>query len=188
MFKYILKRILIFIPTLIAISLGTFVLSLNAPGDPVELMLNQSGGGQDKSADKIAGEEAYNQKRKELNLDLPVFYFAASTMAACDTLHRVSKQKYRDNLGRLINTYGNWPEIQQLYLKNRVLDYTAYDVPRDSTNANSLIKIKDLSAELLTAYKDSRVENLIQDSRRNQRLVLPWPLLRLRWRNLRQLT
>ena len=36
MLKYTLQRILTFIPMLIAISLLSFVISINAPGDPVE--------------------------------------------------------------------------------------------------------------------------------------------------------
>ena len=36
MLKYILKRLLIFIPTLFVIALATFYLSVNVPGDPVE--------------------------------------------------------------------------------------------------------------------------------------------------------
>ena len=38
MLKYIIKRILTFIPMLIAISLIAFIISINAPGDPVERM------------------------------------------------------------------------------------------------------------------------------------------------------
>ena len=36
MLKYTFQRILTFIPMLIAISLLSFVISINAPGDPVE--------------------------------------------------------------------------------------------------------------------------------------------------------
>ena len=56
MLKYILKRILIFIPTLLAISLITFALSTTAPGDPVEQMLS-SRAGDSQSANLIASEK-----------------------------------------------------------------------------------------------------------------------------------
>ena len=42
MLKYIVKRILIFIPMLIAISLLAFVININAPGDPVEKLSNSA--------------------------------------------------------------------------------------------------------------------------------------------------
>jgi ABC-type dipeptide/oligopeptide/nickel transport system permease component len=94
MFKYILKRILIFIPTLIAISMAIFFLNLLAPGDPVESMLNLSGGGESggNMADKMAGEGAYLAKRAELNLDKPAFYFSLTSAAYPDTLYRSAKK------------------------------------------------------------------------------------------------
>ena len=75
MFKYIFKRLLIFIPTLFAISLLTFVISLNAPGDPVDTMLNKNAGGEGQASQKLATEKAYNDIRHQLGFDLPVFYF-----------------------------------------------------------------------------------------------------------------
>ena len=36
MLRYTIQRVLTFIPMLIAISLLSFVISINAPGDPVE--------------------------------------------------------------------------------------------------------------------------------------------------------
>lgn len=75
MFKYIIKRIFIFIPTMLAISLLTFMLSVSVPGDPVELMMNGGSGDNGQSASKIAGEQAFIEKRHALGLDLPVFIF-----------------------------------------------------------------------------------------------------------------
>jgi len=110
MLTYILKRILIFIPTIIVISLFTFALSVNAPGDPVEIMLS-SQSDQGQSANLIANEKAFIEKRKELGLDLPIFYFAMSDMATPDTLHRISKRLHKQNLERFLHRYGNWAEI-----------------------------------------------------------------------------
>ena len=45
MFKYVLKRLLYFVPTFIVISLITFMLGQMAPGDPVELKLKGGMGG-----------------------------------------------------------------------------------------------------------------------------------------------
>jgi ABC-type dipeptide/oligopeptide/nickel transport system permease component len=74
MLKYIFKRILIFIPTLLVIALATFYLSVSVPGDPVEQMLNTNNDA-GSSANAKASEQAYIDKRKELGLDLPVFLF-----------------------------------------------------------------------------------------------------------------
>ncbi len=142
MLKYILKRILIFIPTLLVISLLTFFLSTTAPGDPVEQMLTtQTGEG--ASANLQANEEAYLQKRKELGLDLPIFYFSLGNQATPDTLHRIAKRAHRKNLSRFINDYGNWDEISNYYHTLKGFEKNVYDVERDSTNATALINLKD---------------------------------------------
>ena len=43
MLKYTINRILTFIPMLIAISLIAFIISINAPGDPVERLSKAAG-------------------------------------------------------------------------------------------------------------------------------------------------
>ena len=43
MFKYVIKRVLTFMPMLIAISLLSFIISINAPGDPVERLSKAAG-------------------------------------------------------------------------------------------------------------------------------------------------
>ena len=62
MLQYLLKRLLIFIPTIIVISLLMFILSANAPGDPVELMLNKNSGNEGQSSQKLSTEKAYNEQ------------------------------------------------------------------------------------------------------------------------------
>ena len=42
MLTYIIKRCLLIIPTLIVVSLITFYVSINAPGDPASRMLHKS--------------------------------------------------------------------------------------------------------------------------------------------------
>jgi peptide/nickel transport system permease protein len=80
MLTYLIRRILLFIPTLIVISLVAFIISTSAPGDPVERMLNLSEG----TARGIQGKDReiiMNQKRHELGLDLPLFYFSINKLA-----------------------------------------------------------------------------------------------------------
>ena len=115
MFRYILKRIVVFIPTLIIISLLAFVISINAPGDPVERMVSaaQSSG--------AVGAESVNQKeqklywRQKLGLDLPVFYVSLASLADTDTLYRIADKNERKALERIIGQYGNWPQIEAYY-------------------------------------------------------------------------
>lgn len=74
MTAYLIRRILFFIPTLLLITLLSFIISQSAPGDPVEQMLSGQQSGGEQLAERQANEAAYLQKRKDLGLDLPVFF------------------------------------------------------------------------------------------------------------------
>jgi len=139
------------------ISLATFAISTNAPGDPVEQMLtSQSGEGQ--AANLQATEKAYLALRKELGLDLPIFYFAMSNIASSDTLHRVAKTFQRDNLDRLTYEYGNWPEISNYYKSARDLEHAVFSVNKDSLNRTPLISMKESVNDVLTKYEPGNLE------------------------------
>lgn len=64
---YILKRILLFIPTLLAITIVTFGISRLAPGDPVDQIMGLTAGG-DQRADREATTKMREQIREELGL------------------------------------------------------------------------------------------------------------------------
>jgi len=162
MFKYIIKRILIFIPTLLVVSLLTFALSSIAPGDPVEQMLS-SQTGEGSSANLQANEQAYIEKRQELGLDLPIFYFSVGQMAVPDTLHRIPKRAHRDNLSRLINQHGNWNEISDYYYEIKEFEKEVYNVSRDSLTATPLINMKDAIKELYANYKGEDIERQLKE-------------------------
>jgi len=145
--KYILKRVLIFIPTILIISLFTFALSVNAPGDPVETMLS-SQNSQGQSANLLANEKAFIAKRKELGLDLPIFYFAMNSVAVSDTIHRIPKRTHRQNLDRFVERYGNWPEVQDYYRNARDFELDLYDAVEDTTNGDLIIQAKEALSTL----------------------------------------
>jgi peptide/nickel transport system permease protein len=63
---YILKRILLFIPTLIAITLVTFGISRLAPGDPARVKLGAS---ENARADREASEAIVKKLREQWHLD-----------------------------------------------------------------------------------------------------------------------
>ncbi len=115
MFKYIFKRILIFIPTLIVITLLGFIISVNAPGDPVERMITSVQGNGEVGAQSISQIEQKKFWRAKLGLDLPVFYFSLTSISKPDTLYKIYDKNENEALQRLIFKYGNWPEIQTYY-------------------------------------------------------------------------
>ena len=115
MLRYIFKRILIFIPTLIVITLLGFIISVNAPGDPVELMVSAPQSGGEMGSQTQSQIEQKKIWREKLGLDLPVFYFSLSSLSRPDTLYKIYTKSEREALDRLIDQYGNWNSIQDYY-------------------------------------------------------------------------
>lgn len=157
MLTYIIKRIAIFIPTLFVISLITFYLSINVPGDPVEQMLN-SNSEMGSAANAQASERAYIDKRKQLGLNLPIFYFSLSNAAMPKNLYEIPKKFHRQNLERLIDEYGNWPEIKTYYESLKQFEVAIAGIPKDSTNADALINIKEKLQKLYINYEDNAIK------------------------------
>ena len=73
MMRYLIRRLLFFIPVLLAISLLAFAISIHAPGDPVERLISTPGDdGSPGHALNTMKQKAW--WRKKLGLDLPLFY------------------------------------------------------------------------------------------------------------------
>ena len=162
MFRYVLKRLLIFLPTFIAISLITFFVSQNAPGDPVAEMLSGTRGPDGAQFRTAAGEKAYLYKRAELGLDLPIFYFSFSSKAFPDTLHRIAKASHRSALKRLIQQYGNWPRIEDYYQGLRTLRIAMSRITSDSLNAQPLVVMTDVVERLQQSSEHEPITVLLQ--------------------------
>lgn len=67
---YLLKRILLFIPTLIAITVVTFAISRLAPGDPADA--KTGAGGENQNVSKQVTEDMVRMIREQWNLDKPI--------------------------------------------------------------------------------------------------------------------
>lgn len=98
MWKYLLTRLLYFVPVLIAISLLAFIISVNAPGDPVERMIS-SGTSEEGSSLFKSNADLKTYWRQKLGLDLPVFYFSMVSLEE----HR--KEKHFDVTPTAISAY-----------------------------------------------------------------------------------
>ena len=115
MLKYTIKRILTFIPMLIAISLLSFVISINAPGDPVERLAKSSeseGSAQEQSG---ASKRIKQELRKKLGLDLPIFYLSISDLSSSDTLYKIQDKYHKSTLEHLTHKSGNWQLVSDYY-------------------------------------------------------------------------
>jgi ABC-type dipeptide/oligopeptide/nickel transport system permease component len=166
MFQYIIKRILIFIPTFFAISLLIFGLSKMAPGDPVLVVMggNDSNGVGQRS-DLVNGEKAYAQVAERLGLDKPSFYFLLTSAAYPTDLYKISKRNHRETISRLIDAYGNADAVMDYYQSLKAIYYKTADIEnaRYSVEGTARNCINDLFNE----YEDGVIVfklNLLKDS------------------------
>ena len=115
MLQYTIKRILTFIPMLIAISLIAFLVSINAPGDPVERLSKAAGNECGAQQESGASKKVKQELRKKLGLDLPIFYFSIGDISDSDTLYRVQDKYHKKNLEALTHQSGNWEAVSNYY-------------------------------------------------------------------------
>ena len=110
MMRFLMKRLLWFIPTLGLISLLAFVISVFAPGDP----LRDTQYATEANAQN-SDNATYQLRRKNLGLDLPVFYFTLETLADCDTLYRIADADQRNMLYRMGRKIGNAQQTMEWF-------------------------------------------------------------------------
>jgi len=115
MLRYIVRRILFFIPTLIAISLFAFTINVIAPGDPIDRLVSSAYDGRKAGTKSGSLKKQKKLWSEKLGLDLPLFYLSITSLSFPDTLFRIYDKDERYVLARMIDQYGNWNEIQAYY-------------------------------------------------------------------------
>ncbi len=170
--KYILKRILFFIPTLIIISVLAFIISIHAPGDPLDRMVSAKDAGGDAELQSPNTEKEIARWRHKLGLDLPVFYLRITGSATPDTLYKFYDDNEQTALKRLIHTYGNWDAIATWNnsVKACMSSVRSFTIPSpDSTQthlADTLIDIRFSTAALLYAYDEKIIQQQLHTIRK----------------------
>ncbi|TNE59782.1 MAG: ABC transporter permease [Bacteroidetes bacterium] len=102
MLVYLIRRILLAIPTLLIISLLTFALSRYVAVDPVQVEYRQR-------------PAAYLAQARQLGLDKPDFYLTLTSRAYPDTLHRILPLDDREQLAAFVQQNGNWEAVSTFW-------------------------------------------------------------------------
>ena len=152
---YIFKRLLVFIPTLIIISLLSFLISTNAPGDPVSKIVTAMGQDGTASQNSDANERTRQLVRKKLGLDKPDFYFSLGTAADCDTLYRLADKNQRSAAKSLTRDVGDWELVSNLYNNIKVPVDTLELVYPDSAISKKERSLKSQLIFYLNGLKDA---------------------------------
>ncbi|MBL0343318.1 MAG: hypothetical protein IPP71_22135 [Bacteroidetes bacterium] len=106
MLLYLARRLLLFIPTLVVISLLAFIISRNAPGDPVERMISVATG-EGMSTQNFSENTQRDYWRTKLGLDLPVFYFAIKPLSEPSWIYTITDKGEKESVQRLSQITGN---------------------------------------------------------------------------------
>jgi peptide/nickel transport system permease protein len=153
MLKYILTRLMYLLPMLLLMSLLAFVLSISAPGDPVErLLTNAENAESGATATRMNRSEEARKLRKTLGLDLPSFYFSIQTKADIDTLHKIDNLNHIRVLRTLARESGKPSEVMVWY-------YDFLEIEQSIQKTKS-----DTSIQSNSAYRDqlSKASSLFQ--------------------------
>ena len=151
---YIFKRLLVFIPTLIIISLLSFLISTNAPGDPVSKIVTAMGQDGTASQNSDANKRTKQLVRKKLGLDKPDFYFSLGTAADCDTLYRLVDKNQRSAAKSLTRDIGDWELVSNLYNNIKTSIDTLNFVYPDSSTTKKERSLKSQLIFYLNGLKD----------------------------------
>jgi peptide/nickel transport system permease protein len=116
--KYIVKRILLMIPTFFAISLIVFLVMHAAPGQPGASV--QGAGDASQDADKGAENEAYTLFKQQFNLDKPVLF---------NSRYRLGDATILSALEDSLNLNGDVEPGRQIEAKEQLTDWAVYAVP-----------------------------------------------------------
>ena len=154
-FQKMKRRLLFFIPSLLFITLTGFIISVNAPGDPVTSLLHDSSS---PIASTIKKEQEI-KIRQRLGLDLPLFYFSIHSLAEPDTLYKIFPVGEREMLQKLVRNHGNWQAVNEYYisLKNFIAsihfhasDYNSVYLKTDNNEILSwLLNVRSTEEEKL---------------------------------------
>ena len=161
MWNYFFKRLLWFFPTLIAISLLAFLISVYAPINP---LINQCD-------DSVSGasykdiQDCFEKKRKELNLHLPVFYIQFSNLAEPDTLYKITKKPTREALKRFLDQSGNWEAVENYYVSLQNFYNSIKELKKDSA---FLAKADDQSVKNIQTSLFQKAKSLLANGNHEQ--------------------
>jgi peptide/nickel transport system permease protein len=187
MVKYTIVRLFWFIPGVFIVSLLAFVISVNAPGDPVDVMM----AGESEADLEEPGMEVAIRKqwRERLGLDLPLFYISLtslSTPSNSTTSHLTPEE--RTAVNKLAFISGNGTNSVLMHSSfNGMWDILAADTGRVAENVReqALVRINSLK----TAGSEQEIQQMMDEIRKlkiidplfNQKFITSDKLFR-QWR------
>ncbi len=153
MLNYVIKRLLLMVPTFAAISLVIFVVLNFAPGTPGAQMATGEGGGQDAST---AGEqrESYRIFKEQFNLDKPVLF---------NTRYNLNKDDVAGELNAVLNESGDVPAGRRIEAQENIENWGRYAVPGLMgvlSDETASLRMRSLASQRLTFNAQRQNKNV----------------------------
>ncbi len=160
MFKYLLRRLVLVLPTLLLISVIVFLLGQSKTDDPFTARSGAVYAGRSKDPD---AEAAFFQKQAVLfHIDKPAFYCGISADCLPDTLYKVYPPWRKEKMVDLALRCGDWAPVAvyENWLAARIRDIESLpDSVYDRTAVNSIIA--GLKTEREVVGCDSLLDQLV---------------------------
>jgi len=151
MYRYVLIRILLAIPTVFIIAVCAFFLQSLTPGDTIADRLSLEGNS--IYSDRGDYLQAYKELQGQMGLDKPKFYFGMMPSYFPDTLHRVVPKQKQVLLTNLLRQTQDWSSIQTF---NTLIFSSREELEKDKAKHKGLLAVlnkipaeKDLSGIIL---------------------------------------
>ena len=109
---YFLKRLLLFIPTLLILSLIFFYLSKVATGDPTLNILESE---RNQDFDKKNELETLRKIREKHGLNQPLFYLSIYRKTSSDTIKNIGNKKVIENFKSWSYQLASWEKVNKFY-------------------------------------------------------------------------
>jgi len=151
LFTYIIKRILLMIPTFFAISLMIFVILNFAPGTPGASLAG--GEGSQSAEDSVGQRESYQIFKEQFNLDKPVLF---------NTRFQLDTATVRAAIGDVLNADRSVSISRQIEAQVEIEDWGNYAVPAlvEILGSDDVVEVRSYASRRLPLNAKRRLRNL----------------------------
>ena len=115
MARYVIRRIMLMIPTMFLVLTIAFLLSKMVPGDAAVSMLSMQG----VDLESSNKHQEYQRQYKALGLDKPIFYFSVLPDFYPENIHIISEEVIRDQTQELLRQKAQYIYINDYLLKRK---------------------------------------------------------------------
>lgn len=171
MWLYFVKRLFLFIPSLLILSMIVFALLQLSGGDPALNSLERAYNENPNALEEFKNIQAF---RKENNLDLPFFYFSIQVSSSCDSLYKLPTKAAQKRAKALSYAVGDWSFIAAVDSEAKRLLQNQTINQKDAIQLGQILSSKSMdqmkrSAQLLSNEDQlvplkTQIENLSKET------------------------